>query len=155
MELKDTVELMNSSDYQDRFKAEYYQLETRINKLEKMLIKYEAKTLDFEPSCPIEHLQDQLYYMKEYMRVLKIRVEVEGIEIENTDAYQEPVHPEIEQGMAEDTKSEIKRQVMEEISQTVREEMNIAKKELKSENSSNAKEELPIQPEENKDVGGN
>lgn len=25
-ELKDTIELMNSSDYKDRFKAEYYQL---------------------------------------------------------------------------------------------------------------------------------
>lgn len=28
-ELKDTIELMNSSDYKDRFKAEYYQLEIR------------------------------------------------------------------------------------------------------------------------------
>ena len=27
-ELKDTIELMNSSDYKDRFKAEYYQLKT-------------------------------------------------------------------------------------------------------------------------------
>lgn len=26
-ELKDTIELMNSSDYKDRFKAEYYQLQ--------------------------------------------------------------------------------------------------------------------------------
>jgi hypothetical protein len=28
-ELKDTIELMNSSDYKDRFKAEYYQLKIR------------------------------------------------------------------------------------------------------------------------------
>lgn len=29
MELKDTVELMNSDDYKDRFKAEYYQTKIR------------------------------------------------------------------------------------------------------------------------------
>lgn len=29
MELKDTVELMNSEDYKDRFKAEYYQTKIR------------------------------------------------------------------------------------------------------------------------------
>lgn len=29
-ELKDTIELMNSSDYKDRFKAEYYQLKVSI-----------------------------------------------------------------------------------------------------------------------------
>lgn len=30
-ELKDTIELMNSSDYKDRFKAEYYQLKNQIH----------------------------------------------------------------------------------------------------------------------------
>lgn len=30
MELKDTVEMMTSSDYKERFKAEYYQAETSI-----------------------------------------------------------------------------------------------------------------------------
>ena len=29
MKLKDTVEMMNSNDYKERFKAEYYQLVTR------------------------------------------------------------------------------------------------------------------------------
>lgn len=33
-ELKDTIELMNSSDYKDRFKAEYYQLKIRYTKLD-------------------------------------------------------------------------------------------------------------------------
>ena len=32
-ELKDTVELMQSEDYKKRFKAEYYQLEIRLDKL--------------------------------------------------------------------------------------------------------------------------
>ena len=58
-ELKDTVDLMNSSDYKERFQAEYLQTKIRYNKLHKMLVKYEAKTLDFEPSCPINVLQMQ------------------------------------------------------------------------------------------------
>lgn len=33
-ELKDTIELMNSSDYKDRFKAEYYQLSIISSKLD-------------------------------------------------------------------------------------------------------------------------
>lgn len=37
MELKETVELMNSSDYKERFKAEYLQAKIRYDKLHKML----------------------------------------------------------------------------------------------------------------------
>lgn len=48
-ELKDTIELMNSSDYKDRFKAEYYQLKIRYTKLHAMLVKLEAGKLDFTP----------------------------------------------------------------------------------------------------------
>ena len=33
MKLNDTVEMMNSEDYQERFKAEYYQLKEREGKL--------------------------------------------------------------------------------------------------------------------------
>lgn len=44
-ELKDTIELMNSSDYKDRFKAEYYQLKIRYTKLHAMLVKLEAGNL--------------------------------------------------------------------------------------------------------------
>lgn len=51
MELKDTIELMNSSDYKDRFKAEYQQVKIRHEKLHKMLVKWDAGTLDFEPTC--------------------------------------------------------------------------------------------------------
>ena len=35
MELKDTIELMQSTDYKDRFKAEYYQLIERYKKTER------------------------------------------------------------------------------------------------------------------------
>lgn len=81
MELKDTIELMNSSDYKDRFKAEYYQLKNRYEKLHKMAIKMEAGTLDFEPTCNTELYDDQLYYMGNYLKVLEIRAEIEKIEL--------------------------------------------------------------------------
>ena len=50
MELKDTIDLMNSSDYKDRFKAEYWQVKIRLEKLRKMIAKWQAGTLGFTPS---------------------------------------------------------------------------------------------------------
>ena len=81
MELKDTIKLMESEDYKERFKAEYYQTKIRYDKLHKMLVKYEAKTLEFEPTCPIEILQDQAYYMGNYLKTLEKRAEIEKIEL--------------------------------------------------------------------------
>lgn len=82
MELKDTVELMNSSDYKERFKAEYLQTKIRYNALHKMLIKHEAGKLDFTPTTPVRMLAEQKRYMGEYLRVLEIRAEYEGIDLE-------------------------------------------------------------------------
>lgn len=82
MELKETVDFMNSKDYKERFKAEYLQTKIRYEKLNNMLIKYEAGTLGFEPTCPKEILEDQLYYMNEYLRTLRIRAEIENIDLE-------------------------------------------------------------------------
>lgn len=52
MELKDTVALMASADYKERFKAEYYQLVIRFKKLQTMLEKWDKGKLDFTPTCP-------------------------------------------------------------------------------------------------------
>ena len=81
MELKDTVELMNSSDYKERFKAEYLQTKIRYEKLHKMVIRYEAGTLNFEPSCPIELLKHQKSMMGQYLYDLEVRAEIEKIEL--------------------------------------------------------------------------
>ena len=81
MELVETVNLMNSTDYKERFKAEYYQTKIRYDKLHKMLIKYEAGTLEFIPECPIEILKEQKMYMGNYLRILEIRAEIEQIEL--------------------------------------------------------------------------
>lgn len=82
MELKDTVELMNSEDYKDRFKAEYIQTRIRYNKLHDMLVKNEAGTLDFKPTTPIRILMEQKRHMSEYLRCLEVRAQVEGIALE-------------------------------------------------------------------------
>ena len=81
MELERLIELMKSEDYKDRFRAEYYQLEDRVDKLANMLEKYKAGTLNFTPSCSYELLSYQLQTMNAYKRVLEERAEIEGIEI--------------------------------------------------------------------------
>lgn len=82
MELKDTIALMQSDDYKDRFKAEYLQTKIRYDKLHKMLIKMDAGTLGFTPSCPKAMLMEQKRYMGEYIRMLLVRAEVEGIDLD-------------------------------------------------------------------------
>lgn len=82
MELKETIELMNSEDYKDRFKAEYLQAKIRYDKLDAMTVKYEAGTLPFTPSCSLDLLKEQKSHMGNYIRCLKIRAEIEGIELQ-------------------------------------------------------------------------
>lgn len=81
MELKDTIELMNSDDYNQRFIAEYYQTKIRYDKLHRMITKYEAGTLEFEPKCQIELLQEQANFMGRYLHTLEIRTEIEEIKL--------------------------------------------------------------------------
>lgn len=81
MELKDTITLMNSSDYKDRFKAEYQQTKIRYDKLHRMIVMYEAGTLDFEPTCSLGLLKEQASYMGRYLYMLEVRAEIEKIEL--------------------------------------------------------------------------
>ena len=81
MELLDTVKLMESDDYKERFKAEYLQTKIRYDKLLKMIVKYDSNTLDFEPSCSIELLKKQASIMGQYLYCLEMRAEIEGIEL--------------------------------------------------------------------------
>lgn len=86
MELRDTVAMMESEDYKERFKAEYYQTKIRYNKLHKMTIKYEAGKLDFEPSCPLRLLLEQKRCMGAYLHALEVRAQIEGIDLEEAQA---------------------------------------------------------------------
>ena len=80
-DLKDTVDLMNSNDFKDRFKAEYYQTKIRYNKLYEMIVKYEAGTLSFTPNCSLELLKHQASMMSYYLYDLEVRAEIEKIEL--------------------------------------------------------------------------
>lgn len=81
MELKDTLDLMGSHSYKDRFKAEYLQTKIRYEKLHKMVVKYEAGTLNFTPDCSLDLLKKQKSVMGEYLYCLEMRAEIEGIEL--------------------------------------------------------------------------
>lgn len=80
-ELKDTIELMTSADYKDRFKAEYWQTKIRYDKLHKMVVKMEAGTLEFEPSCTLKCFKKQLSFMGNYLYMLELRAQIEGVEL--------------------------------------------------------------------------
>lgn len=83
MELKDTIALMTSEDYRERFKAEYLQLKIRIEKLSAMLEKWDAGELDFEPTCPKDLLEEQCNHMDDYRMTLERRARLEGIDLED------------------------------------------------------------------------
>ena len=91
-ELKDTVEMMNSPDYKERFKAEYYQTKIRYEKLKAFNTKIEAaRQVEYTigkykcpmpaHDCPDELLREQQSVMGNYLHILEIRAAIEGIEL--------------------------------------------------------------------------
>ena len=78
MKLIDTIELMKSEDYKERFLAEYLQLKIRIEGLRAMLVKYRNNELNFTPKCSYELLYLQMLNMESYLNLLKQRAEIEG-----------------------------------------------------------------------------
>ena len=79
--LEATVDMMTSAHYEDRFKAEYHQLSTRIDKLTTMLSAWSAGELHFQPKCSYDLLEAQLNSMKVYLHLLQERAEIEGVEL--------------------------------------------------------------------------
>ena len=83
--LEETVALMNSADYKERFTGEYYQLETRYLKLKAMTEKWDKGELNFTPTCPRSIYDRQLSYMLLYLFVLLERAEIEQIKLDIDD----------------------------------------------------------------------
>lgn len=81
MTLQDTVALMNSADYKERFEAEYYQLANRFKGLKKMLDEWNRGKLKFSPTCPRSTYDMQLTAMKVYLAMLEARAVMEGIKL--------------------------------------------------------------------------
>ena len=82
MELNDTIKLMESDNYRDRFKAEYYQVKIRHDKLGAMLEKYDKNELDFKPKCSYSLLLNQYKVMGEYLDLLKLRADIEEVRLD-------------------------------------------------------------------------
>ena len=81
MELKDTVELMTSDDYKERFIAEYCQVKIRYGKLKYMLERWDNGILNFTPTCPRSTYDLQIFAMKDYIAILEARAVMEGVEL--------------------------------------------------------------------------
>lgn len=81
MELKETIAMMESTNYKDRFKAEYKQLRIRFEKLNAMLEKWDAGTLPFNPTCPRSTYNIQTRAMSDYLAALEARAVMEGVSL--------------------------------------------------------------------------
>lgn len=83
MELSDTVDMMLSDDYKERFKAEYNQTMIRWLKLRRLLCKHNEGELNFHFSAPPELLMAQLKTMGKYLSCLRARAAYEDIDLED------------------------------------------------------------------------
>lgn len=81
MELKDTISMMQSDNYKERLKAEYFQTRIRWGKLANMIEQYRSNTLPFKPVCIIDVYKKQDKAMRDYLDILKYRAEAEGINL--------------------------------------------------------------------------
>lgn len=85
--LKDTVELMFSEDYRERFYAEYWQTKIRYEKLKRLLNQIEVAQnypgVDMpKHDCPFYLLRDQQSAMGNYLHQLELRAVVENIDLD-------------------------------------------------------------------------
>lgn len=78
-ELSQTVDMMTSSDYKERFKAEYAQVVLRYERLKDMLEEWDNGTLGFNPTCPRSTYNMQIKAMTDYIAILEARAVMEHI----------------------------------------------------------------------------
>lgn len=84
---EETVSLMLSTDYKDRFVAEYRQTKLRYEKLKAYCNRIEAAMRDTTKvampphDCDLDLLREQQNYMGRYLGVLELRAIIEGIDL--------------------------------------------------------------------------
>lgn len=81
VELDETVDLMLSEDYKERFCAEYLQLAIRLKKLKHIIKQWDKGALNFTLPCPRSIYSLQIRYMHDYLSVLEARASIEEIEL--------------------------------------------------------------------------
>ena len=87
-DLKDTISLMLSDDYRERFKGEYWQTKIRYEKLKDFCNRIEAANMALNVAeqrhdCPFWLLRQQKKKMGKYLYTLEIRALHEGIDLED------------------------------------------------------------------------
>lgn len=80
IELKDTIYLMISNNYKERFIAEYTQLMLRYGKLSDLIIRYKKEKYIIG-SMDIEDLEEQVVIMRKYIDILQKRAKKEHIKL--------------------------------------------------------------------------
>lgn len=71
----------DADTWQERMKCEYRETKERYEKLNRLIVKHAAGTLDFTLKCPLELLQAQREHMSNYLYTLEIRAEIEGVNL--------------------------------------------------------------------------
>ena len=87
---------MIMEDYKQRMIEEYQQTKARYQKLHKMIVKHDAGTLDFTPTCPIGLLREQKSHMGQYLYTLEVRAEIEGIDLDSPNELRDMIRTEVE-----------------------------------------------------------
>ena len=72
---------MTSDNYKECLKAEYFQLKIRIEKLSRFVKRAKAGKINLP--YPWTMLDEQLKCMRGYRNVLKARIDIEGIDLED------------------------------------------------------------------------
>lgn len=92
MELKDTIEAMNSGSFKERMKAEYWQTKIRYEKLKEFNNGIEAEErmkADGRPAehyvhtCPSSILREQQAIIGQYLHILEVRAKMENIDLKS------------------------------------------------------------------------
>lgn len=81
MKLTNTIDMMCSQEFKDRFIADFYQLKIRRGGLHNMLVTYRKGELSFKPKCRYELLPKQVIFMDAYIHILSEKATFEGIEL--------------------------------------------------------------------------
>jgi len=89
MELKDTVDMMLSADWTERFKAEYYQLLNRWWNLKQYIVRNEIRettlgSLDKKQCAILNVMNEQMVEMQGYLDAMERRAILEEIDLDPT-----------------------------------------------------------------------
>ena len=81
MTLEETIPLMLSKNYKERLKAEYYQQTIRVKRFSRFVKR--AKEGKVKLPYPWTLLEGQLRVMRSYRNIIKARLDLEGINLED------------------------------------------------------------------------